>query len=253
MSWEHGQLSTHALTVHFRGVKAVQEVDLSLRHSEILGLIGPNGAGKTTLVNAISGFQHPTRGTVRLAGVDVTGWPPHRLARAGLVRTFQNMRPFRDLTVRENIEAGAVATGATWRDARRRTSHLLEIVELADRANLRADSLPYGAERRLGIARAAATAPKFLLLDEPAAGLNEVESDALVRLVLTLRSELGCGILVIEHDMRVIMRLCERLHVLNFGITISVGTRDDVRADPAVIAAYLGGPSGGDGEALARG
>jgi branched-chain amino acid transport system ATP-binding protein len=233
-------LSGHDLTVYFSGLKALEGVDLSLKRGEILGLIGPNGAGKTTLVNAISGFQRPTRGSVRLGPRDITSWSAHLRARAGVVRTFQGLRPFRDLTVRENVEAAAIAAGAGWMEAGRRSSHFLEVVQLEAFANADADALPYGAERRLGIARAAATLPQFLLLDEPAAGLSEVESDQLVDLVRTLRSEVGCGVLVIEHDMRVIMQLCERIQVLDFGHTIFVGSPEAVRSNPAVIAAYLG-------------
>lgn len=234
------ELAGHDLTVYFSGLKALEAVDLSLKRGEILGLIGPNGAGKTTLVNTISGFQRPTRGSVLLGPQDVTRWSAHLRARAGVVRTFQGLRPFRDLTVRQNVEAAAIAAGAGWKEAGRRSSHFLKVVQLEAFADADADALPYGAERRLGIARAAATLPQFLLLDEPAAGLSEVESDQLVDLVRTLRSEVGCGVLVIEHDMRVIMQLCERIQVLDFGHTIFVGSPEAVRSNPAVIAAYLG-------------
>jgi branched-chain amino acid transport system ATP-binding protein len=234
------ELSTTELTVHFRGLKALEAVDLTLGRHEILGLIGPNGAGKTTMVNAISGFQRPTRGSIRLGSTDVTNWPPHILARAGVVRTFQGLRPVRDLTVRQNIEAAAIAVGAGWGEARSRAAELLKAVRLESQANMKADALPFGAERRLGIARAAATQPTFLLLDEPAAGLSEGESDQLVELIKSLRMQLGCGVLIIEHDMRVIMQLCERIQVLDFGHTIFAGSPAEVQTNPAVIAAYLG-------------
>ena len=245
------ELSASKLTVHFRGLKALEAVDLTLSRHEILGLIGPNGAGKTTLVNAISGFQRPTRGSVRLGTTDVTNWPPHIRARAGVVRTFQGLRPFRDLTVRENIEAAAIAVGASWAEARSRAVELLEAVQLEPQANLKADALPYGAERRLGIARAAATRPTFLLLDEPAAGLSEAESDQLVELIKALRAQLGCGVLIIEHDMRVIMQLCERIQVLDFGHTIFAGSPTEVQTNSAVIAAYLGSDTVDSGDASA--
>lgn len=236
----NGYLSARDVRVHFGGLKAVDGVDLSLRRGEILGLIGPNGAGKTTFINALTGFQRLTEGSVSLDGNDVTGWPPHRLARVGLARTFQSLRFFRELTVFENVEVAGVSIGLNRRDAKRRASHVLQVLDLSTKTELRAESLPYGDERRLEIARAVAMKPRFLLLDEPAAGLNEAESDELVGAVGRLRTEIGCGVLVIEHDMRVIMKLCERIHVLDYGKTISVGTPEEVQRDEAVLTAYLG-------------
>ena len=233
-------LEARGVRVYFEGVKAVDGVDFFLSRGEILGLIGPNGAGKTTLVNVLTGFQRPNEGSVALSGVGVLGWPPHRLARKGLARTFQNIRLFGDLTVLENVEVGGVGTGLGRRDARKRAWELLQTMHLIPKADERASALPMGDERRLEIARALATGPTFLLLDEPAAGLNETEGDELVATIRSLRDQLGCGVLVIEHDMRVIMRLCERIQVLNYGKTISLGTPKEVRNDPAVIDAYLG-------------
>jgi len=233
-------LEARGLKVHFGGVRAVDGVDLVLRKGEILGLIGPNGAGKTTLVNALSGFQRPTAGSVVLDGHDVTGWSPHRLARRGLTRTFQSVRLFPDLTVLENVELGAVG-GGMWRPAARRWAReLLERLRLGDKAHLYGTGLPHGLERRLGIVRALAAKPSFLLLDEPAAGLNEQESDELVASLTLIRDDFSCALMVIEHDMRVIMRLCERIQVLDYGKTISIGTPAEVRSDPAVLTAYLG-------------
>jgi ABC-type branched-subunit amino acid transport system ATPase component len=243
------ELVARGIRVYFQGLKAVDGVDLPLRRGEIVGLIGPNGAGKTTFVNALTGFQRLTGGEIALGGVDVTGWPPYRLAKLGLARTFQSLRFFRGLTVFENVEVAGVSVGLSRKEAKRRAWHFLELMGLHERAELKAESLPYGSERRLEIARAVATSPRFLLLDEPAAGLNEAESDELVQTIGRLRDELSCGVLVIEHDMSVIMRLCERIHVLNYGKTISVGTPDEIQHDEAVLTAYLGHkqePDGGD-------
>jgi branched-chain amino acid transport system ATP-binding protein len=237
---DENRLQAHGLAVHFEGVKAVDGVDLTLERGEILGLIGPNGAGKTTFVNAITGFQPPTAGTIELDGANVTGWSPSRLARAGIVRTFQSVRLFPRLSVLENVEVAAVGCGLNRRAARRMAIELLRRFDLAGRAHELGTGLPHGQERRLGIVRALAARPKYLLLDEPAAGLNESESDELVEALGGIRNDFGCGLLVIEHDMRVIMRLCERLQVLDYGKTIAIGTPAEVRRDPAVLVAYLG-------------
>jgi branched-chain amino acid transport system ATP-binding protein len=233
-------VDVRGVAVHFEGVKAVDGVDLRLSPAEILGLIGPNGAGKTTFVNAITGFQHLTAGSVHVDGVDVTGWGASRIARAGLVRTFQSVRLFPRLSVLENVEAGAVGNGLGRAAARRLAFDLLDRFGLADRAHQLGSGLPHGEERRLGIVRALAGSPRYLLLDEPAAGLNEAEGDELVAALGRVRDDYGCGLLVIEHDMRVIMRLCERLQVLDYGKTIAIGSPEQVRADPAVLTAYLG-------------
>jgi branched-chain amino acid transport system ATP-binding protein len=233
-------LEARGLCVHFGGVRAVDGVDLELRKGEILGLIGPNGAGKTTLVNALSGFEKPSAGKVYLSGADVTGWAPHRLARRGLARTFQSVRLFPGLTVLENVELGGVGVGMRRPAARAAARELLDRLGLAERADSLATGLPHGLERRLGMLRALASKPAFLLLDEPAAGLNERESDELVQALTLIRDDFSCGLVVIEHDMRVIMRLCERIQVLDYGKTISIGSPLEVRSDPAVLTAYLG-------------
>jgi branched-chain amino acid transport system ATP-binding protein len=226
--------------VHIRGVKAVDGVDLELALGEILGLIGPNGAGKTTLVNALSGFQRATSGEVVLNGEDITTWTSAEIARAGLVRTFQDVRLFSGLTVFENVESAAVSRGTSRAAARGLASELLARMRLGERAGLAAGGLAHGQERRLAIARALATRPSFLLLDEPAAGLDEAESDELVGALAEIRDAFALGLLVIEHDMRVIMRLCERIQVLDHGKTIAIGTPAEIRSDPAVLTAYLG-------------
>ena len=228
------------MSVDFAGLRAVDDVDVSLGSTEILGLIGPNGAGKTTLMNVISGSQEASHGAVYFDGTDVSNWVPHRRARAGLARTFQGVRLFDDLSVAENVEVGAVGFGLSRKAAQERSWALLEQMDLVSLAFTRAGDLPHGDARRLGLARAAAMRPRCLLLDEPAAGLNEEETDELGRAIRSLRAEWSVGVLVIEHDMRLIMDLCERIQVLNFGVTICIGTADQIRNDPAVIEAYLG-------------
>lgn len=228
------------IAVHFAGVRAVDHVDLTLHANEILGLIGPNGAGKTTLVNVLSGFQRPNTGRVIMSDRDITNWSPDRRARAGLTRTFQNIRPFKFMSVAENVEAGALASGVRRIHADEMVDRLLDLLRISHVADSEASVLSHGDERRLGIARALATSPQVLLLDEPAAGLNEVEGDELLDSLLSVRAELGCALLVIEHDMRLVMRLCERIHVLDYGKTIAIGPPEKVQADPTVIEAYLG-------------
>jgi len=241
-------LETRGVDVRFAGVHAVAAVDLTLRAGEVVGLIGPNGAGKTTLVNTVSGFQRPTAGGVWLDGADVTRWPPHRRARHGIGRTFQSVRVFRGLSVRDNLLAAAYAVGRSTRAASGVADDALELVGLAARADELAGSLAYGQERWLGIARALCAEPRFLLLDEPAAGLNEQEGDELLAMLQGIRGARGCALLVIEHDMRIIMRLCERLHVLDHGRTIATGTPEAVSKDPLVLEAYLGRRGGGDAD-----
>ena len=233
-------LTGAGIRVHFGGVRAVDGVDLRLRRGEILGLIGPNGAGKTTLLNALSGFQRLHAGTVKLGVADIGGLPPYRLARMGLARTFQGVRLFPELSVLRNVEVSGLAVGLSRREARRRAWSALERVELAHRAEFLASALPLGEERRVSLARATATAPKFLLLDEPAAGLSEVEIEGLMKTVDRLRVEEECGVMLIEHDMTVVMGLCERIQVLDAGKTICVGVPEEVQADERVVAAYLG-------------
>lgn len=219
---------------------AIDGVDLSFACGEIVGLIGPNGAGKTTLVNALTGFQRPTSGRVLIDDRDITNWTPARIARIGLVRTFQNVRLYARLTVRQNLELGAIAVGAGRRAATAVASELVERLSLGRHADKTAEGLPHGTERRVAIGRALAARPDFVLLDEPAAGLIESESAELVSALVGIRDDFACGLLVIEHDMSVIMRLCERIQVLDHGRTIALGTPAEIRTDPAVLTAYLG-------------
>lgn len=241
-----GTFAAAGLAVHFDGVRAVDGVDVSLAGGEILGLIGPNGAGKTTLVNALTGFQRPDAGTISLGGRELRRPSPYRLAHLGVIRTFQSGRLFGRLTVLENVEAAALAVTHRRRPARSLARDSLHKLDLARLAGRPAEALSHGEGRRLELARAIASRPTFLLLDEPAAGLNEIESDLLVDVIAGLPADLGCGILVIEHDMRVIMRLCTRIQVLNYGKTIAIGTPAQVRADPSVRAAYLGAEESDD-------
>lgn len=234
-------LQIEHVSVQFAGLRALDDVSLALYPREIVGLIGPNGSGKTTLINAITGYVPLADGEIRVNGRKISGLPPHRIANHGIRRTFQTIRLFKQLTALENIEAAAVAAGQSRREALKRAHAVLKRLELDDRARQTADSLPYGEQRRLEIARALVTAPPFLLLDEPAAGLNESESDSLLAVLVEIVRADGCGLLIIDHDMRLIMRLCDRLHVLNYGRTIAEGDPASVRANPDVIAAYLGG------------
>jgi branched-chain amino acid transport system ATP-binding protein len=233
-------LRTEQVTVQFEGLKALDQVDLELSRGEILGLIGPNGAGKTTLVNVISGFQRPTAGLVFKADLEISTMPPHRVARHGIARSFQGSRPFPELTVDENVRVAALGTGRSSHEAKELAESLLSRIGLTERAGHQAGSLPYGDQRKVGVARALATGPEFMLLDEPAAGLNESEADELARAIREIRDDFGCGVLVIEHDMRFVMGLCERIHVLDYGKTIGMGSPEEIRRNPQVIEAYLG-------------
>ncbi len=224
----------------FEGVRALDDVTTEVRRTEVVGLIGPNGAGKSTLVNVLSGFDAPTSGTVELDGEDVTRWPAHRRGRAGLARTFQHSRSFRNLSIRENVEIAAIGTGTGPREARRRADELLELLGLDRRAGDSASSLPHGDERRLGVARALATEPRYVLMDEPAAGLTEAEVPAFAAVVRAVRDDHEAGVLLIDHNMALIMDVCDRIQVLDQGRVLAEGTPADIRANLDVAAAYLG-------------
>jgi branched-chain amino acid transport system ATP-binding protein len=233
-------LAAEGVSVRFAGVRAIEDVSVALSPGEILGLVGPNGAGKTTMVNVLSGFQAPHAGGFHLNGQNVTGRDSTWLARNGVVRTFQAVRLFRGLTVGENVEAALVTAGLSRAAARRQARDMLGYLGIADRAGLDGGALNYGDERRVGIARALALAPRFLLLDEPAAGMSIAEAEALSDLIARIRDDFGCGILLIEHNMTLIARTCERMHVMASGTTIAAGTPAQVFADPAFRDAYLG-------------
>jgi branched-chain amino acid transport system ATP-binding protein len=224
----------------FEGVQALEGVDLELARDEVVGLIGPNGAGKTTLVNLLTGFDLPSAGRIELGSTDITRWPPHRRGRAGLARTFQHGRLFRGLTVRENVEVAALGAGVAPAEARRRADRLLELLGLARRAEQPAAVLPHGDERRLGVARALALQPRFILMDEPAAGLHEGEIPAFVTVVRSVRDDFGAGVLLIDHNVALIMEVCDRIQVLDRGRTLAEGTPDEIRRNFDVATAYLG-------------
>ena len=228
------------ITIRFGGVLALDQVSLVVRSSEILGLIGPNGAGKTTLVNVLSGFARPDRGRVRIGRDVVSRVAGHHFAHAGVARTFQAVRLFAGMTISENIEVSCVTAGAKRAEARRRAAELLDWAGLGDKAQQLAGTLNYGDERRVGLLRALALRPRFLLLDEPAAGLNAAEASALRTMIGHIRNSFGCAVLIIEHNMELVMNLCERLHVLGSGRTIAAGSPAEVQANPLFRSAYLG-------------
>ncbi len=238
--WPGGSLRATAVSRSFEGVHALQGVTLELHRHEVVGLIGPNGAGKTTLVNVMTGFDFPTAGSVELDGRDITAWKPHRRGRAGLARTFQASHAFGGLSVRENVEVAALGVGAGRTEARLRAASLLELLGLADQADHPAAALAHGDERRLGVARALATEPKFMLMDEPAAGLPEAEMPDFAAVVRAVRDDHKAGVLLIDHNMALIMEVCDRIHVLDQGATLAEGAPDEIRANLDVAAAYLG-------------
>jgi branched-chain amino acid transport system ATP-binding protein len=233
-------LRASSVSRSFEGVRALQDVTLELYRHEVVGLIGPNGAGKSTLVNVMTGFDSPTSGTVELAGRGITRWSAHRRARAGLARTFQHSRSFRELTVRENVEVAALGVGAGTRRARRRADELLDLLGLRTHERAPAGVLAHGDERRLGVARALATEPRFVLMDEPASGLPEAEVPDFASVVRSVRDDHEAGVLLIDHNMALVMSVCDRIVVLDQGRTLAEGTPEEIRGNLDVAAAYLG-------------
>ncbi len=230
-------LEVRGLMMRFGGVMALNAVDMDVPTGQITGLIGPNGAGKTTLFNVINGMLEPSSGTVRLSGVDATRFPPHRRAKLGLARTFQRLELFASLSVRDNVRVAAELAGR--RHIKRAVERIISRVGLMDVAERTAGELPTGSARLVEIARALATQPTVLLLDEPASGLGESETKHLADLLRILADE-GLAILLVEHDVDFIMKVCDSIYVLNLGEVIAHGTPEDIRSNPLVLSAYLG-------------
>ena len=235
-----GTLQAAAVSRSFEGVDALRGVSLELHRHEVVGLIGPNGAGKSTLVNLLTGFDFPSAGTIVLNDRVITSWSAHRRGRSGLARTFQHSHAFRSLTVRENIEVAALGVGQSPRKARQKADELLGLLGLDPYELMSAGSLAHGDERRLGVARALAMEPLFVLMDEPAAGLPEAEVPEFAAVVRSVRDDHAAGVLLIDHNMALIMDVCDRILVLDQGQTLAEGTPDEIRANLDVAAAYLG-------------
>jgi branched-chain amino acid transport system ATP-binding protein len=224
----------------FAGVQALDHVTLELARDEVVGLIGPNGAGKTTLINLMTGFDRPTSGTIEFDGQDVTRWSAVRRAHAGLARTFQHGHLFGGLTVSENVELGALGVAVGAQGAHRRAQELLEALALQHRADQLAASLPHGDERKVGVARALASRPRYVLMDEPAAGLPESEIGSLIDAIRSVRDRFQAGVLVVDHNMALMMEVSDRIQVLDHGRTLAEGSPSEIRANFDVAAAYLG-------------
>ena len=256
-------LDVRNLGIDFGGLTAVDGFNITVGPTEISGLIGPNGAGKTTIFNLLTGVYQPTRGSVLINGIDIKGMPTHKVNRLGIARTFQNIRLFADMTALDNVKVGMhhdikcsflgsllhlPSYYQSEKKANAKAMELLDFMGLADVANVKAGSLPYGVQRRLEIVRALATNPSIILLDEPAAGMNPSETTELMHQIRRIRDTFHIAIFLIEHDMNLVMNVCEAIAVVNYGRLIAKGTPEEIRANPAVIEAYLGKEESADAE-----
>ncbi len=252
---EQPVLKAAHLGIAFGGLKAVNDFNIEIGKSELYGLIGPNGAGKTTVFNLLTGVYKPTEGAFYLNGVNMNGKKTHQVVQAGIARTFQNIRLFKRMTALENVKvamnmnmkysvpAAILRLPGYWKEEEQidaKARELLEVVKLADKADVVAANLPYGQQRRLEIARALATGMKLLLLDEPAAGMNPTETAELLEIINVIRKKFNISVLLIEHDMSLVMKICEKIQVLDYGETIAFGTPEEIARNPKVIEAYLG-------------
>jgi len=233
-------LSVSDVSVTFGALAAISEVSLSVERSRILGLIGPNGAGKTTLVNCLTGFLKPTSGAILLGDSETARWNAKEFRRAGISRTFQAGRLFKEMSVLENVEVTAIALGGTHRQSRAHALEILGWIGLGDKTAAAAGALPYTDERRVGLARALVGRPAFVLMDEPAAGMSDHECEALIDVIRQVPELFGCGVLLIEHNMHLVMNICHQIHVLDGGRTLAEGTPNEIKANKDVISAYLG-------------
>jgi branched-chain amino acid transport system ATP-binding protein len=243
-------LSASGVSVSFEGLKALSNVTLDVPREKVTGLIGPNGAGKTTLVNVLTGFQKPTSGQVTLDGEDIAGVPPHQVRQKGIARTFQSGRLFSDLSVLDNLEVTGVGLGLPRGVAARKADDMLEWIGIGHLAERMAGGLPYTDERRVAIGRALMLEPRYLLLDEPAAGMSAEEAVELTRLIRRIVAEVKCGVLLIEHNIGLVLNICDHIHVLDSGEVIEVGPPSAIKASEKVRHAYMGTQADAEGEVL---
>jgi branched-chain amino acid transport system ATP-binding protein len=243
-------LSAAGVSVAFEGLKALSDVTLDVPREKVTGLIGPNGAGKTTLVNVLTGFQKPTGGAVSLDGENITGVLPHRVRQKGIARTFQSGRLFADLSVLDNLEVTGVGLGLSRREAARKADEMLDWIGIAHLAERMAGGLPYTDERRVAIGRALMLEPSFVLLDEPAAGMSQDEAGELAKLIRRIIAEMKCGVLLIEHNIGLVLNICDHIHVLDSGEVIEVGPPAVIKASEKVRHAYMGTQADAEGAVL---